>query len=143
MAKKTSANINAPTPKKRPPTRSVKAEIEKQAVEEKLEELKTASKVVEEVPSDKIPVQRSVEFYKRPDVVSYENRSEKHLVRYLGVERYWSLQQIEICLRDLSVTLVVDGSLKDPNSGRFLEFPEKTQVVIKQKERKPCIGCGR
>ena len=101
-----------------------------------------ATKVEEVEPSDEIKVTRSVHFFNRSDVVKNDH-GEKHLVRYLGVERYWSIQQIEICLRDETVTLVTDGSIKDPQVARFLEFPKKTQISVRIKERRPCIGCGR
>jgi len=100
-----------------------------------------ADKVEEKTVDETIKHTRSVAFFNRSDTVHYEHNKEKHLVRYLGVERYWSLQQTEICLKDRTVTLVIDGT--NPGAGRYLEFPKKTQIVIKSKERRPCIGCGR
>jgi hypothetical protein len=110
---------------------------------EKKEPTEKPSKVVEVIPEVQEPPQtRTVAFYNRSDVVKIEN-GEKHLVKYLGTERYWSLQQIEICLKDKQVTLVTDGTAVNRSSGKFLEFPRKTQIMIRNQERKPCIGCGR
>jgi hypothetical protein len=111
---------------------------------EKKEPTENKSKVVEVTPeTPEPPLQtRTVAFFNRSDVVKIEN-GEKHLVKYLGTERYWSLQQIEICLKDRNVTLVTNGTAVNRASGKFLEFPRKTQIMIRNQERKPCIGCGR
>jgi hypothetical protein len=101
----------------------------------------TPAKVEEKQVDETIKTTRAVAFFNRSDTVLYEHNRDKHLVRYLGSERYWSLQQVEICLKDQTVTLVVDGT--NPGAGRYLEFPRKTQIVIKSKEKRPCIGCGR
>jgi len=102
------------------------------------------SKVVEVEPEKGTPPPqtRTVGFFNRSDVVKVEN-GEKHLVKYLGTERYWSLQQIEICLKDTQVTLVTNGQAVARATGKYLEFPRKTQIMIRNQERKPCIGCGR
>lgn len=100
-------------------------------------------KVTEAIPDEKVPVTRAVAFFNRSDVVISESNREKHLVKYLGTDRYWSTQQIEICLRDSQVTLVLDGSQTDRQMGKFLEFPRKTQVNLTSRERRPCIGCGK
>ena len=101
---------------------------------------KVVSKVTVEIPDEKIPVTRSVAFYNRSEVVVHKDNRDKHLIRYLGVEHYWSMQQIEICLKDLTVTLVIDGSTT--GIGRYLEFPRKTQIILRNKNRKPCRGCS-
>jgi hypothetical protein len=121
---------------------TVKADPVEEPKPDKVEEIKpTSTKVEEKQVDETIKTTRAVAFFNRSDTVLYEHNRDKHLVRYLGSERYWSLQQVEICLKDLTVTLVVDGT--NPGAGRYLEFPRKTQIVIKSKEKRPCIGCGR
>ena len=101
------------------------------------------SKVVEAEVDETIKVTRAVAFYNKTDVVEHRGGQDYHLVRYKGVERFWSAQQTEIALKNPNVILVLDGSVKDTSANPYLEFPRKSQLVLKLKERRNCIGCGR
>ena len=114
----------------------------KETIKAKVEEV-IPEKVEEAQVDETIKVTRAVAFFNRTDVVNEIGGKDFHLVRYKGVERYWSPQQVEICLRDRDVTLVLDGSVRDLSANKYLEFPKKSQIMVEIKERRNCIGCGR
>ena len=105
------------------------------------EKEEVVSKVVEQTPDPIFKVVDPTDFFHTKETVKQgdNSRIQFHLVKYRGIERWLTAQQIEIELRRGAV-MVVDGT-NVGNDKKYIEFPKSTKFVRSSKAKRPCIGC--